>query len=270
MSMSQSYLDKTFVVVDPDARIRKPGELMTFQTYVAGDTLPSGEQVGNVKRIPKGAKVKVDDIEVQLTGSAASIIFAHAMSTDGATEYGWTSTRNFRDKFVNETLGEILPQPGANKYGPNAAWERGDYLGQRTLVQIVDIKLEIEHIALDTLEPYLALVEAAARDGVLVAINSGFRSYPQQKALYEGYQKHLPGYNLAAPPGRSNHQNGVAFDIRVAGGNGDPTYEWLKQHAPAFGFIRTVNKEPWHWEYNKARAATAVAAHTFKTSSVAV
>jgi hypothetical protein len=270
MSITHSYLTKNFVVVDADARIRKPGEFMSFQTYAAGDTLPPGEQMGNFKRIPKNTKVKVDDIEVQLTGSDGSMIFAHTMSTDGAIEYGWISTRNFRDKFVNETLNEVPPPPGANKYGPNAAWERGNYLGQRTLIEIVDAKLEIERIAIETLDPYLALVGAAARDGVLVAINSGFRSYPEQKALYEGYQRGLPGYNLAAAPGRSNHQNGAAFDIRVAGGDGDPTYEWLKKHGPALGFVRTVNGEPWHWEYNQAKAAVAIAAHTFKMTNVVV
>jgi len=267
MSKSNSYLDKTFVVTDPDARIRKPGDLMTFQVYTAADVLPPGERIGSFKRISQNTEVKVDDIEIQLTGSSGLIVFGHAMSTDGRQEYGWTSVRNFRGKFINETLGEVPPEAGAGKFGPNAAWERGSYLGQRTLVEIVDVKLEIERIDLGTVEPYLALVEAAARDGVQVAINSGFRSYVEQKALYDGYQRGLPGYNLAAPPGRSNHQNGVAFDIRVAGGDGDPTYEWLKKNAPAHGFVRTVNKEPWHWEFSKPKASVALAAHTYKPAT---
>jgi LAS superfamily LD-carboxypeptidase LdcB len=78
----------------------------------------------------------------------------------------------------------------------------------------------------------------------------------------------LDGFNTAAPPGSSNHQNGIAFDIAVGGGSGDPIYDWLKKNAPARGFIRTVNKEPWHWEFDKAKAAIAVAAKTFKTKNV--
>ncbi len=105
-------------------------------------------------------------------------------------------------------------------------------------------------------------------DGVQVAINSGFRSYPEQKYLYEGYINHRPSFNTAAKPGRSNHQSGIAFDIAVAGGDGNPVYEWLKRKAPAHGFIRTVNKEPWHWEYDRAKAEIAVAAHTYKTRNV--
>jgi hypothetical protein len=261
MSASQSYLDKTFTVADPDARLRKPGDLMEFLT--------GGAAVGGFKVIPKGTVVKVDDIEIVRTGGSGSIVFAHALATDG-TEFGWTSTRNFAGKFVNETLGELTPAPGADKFGPNAAWEAGKFLGQRSLVEIVDVKLEIERLSLDTLEPYFKLVNAAAKDGVQVAINSGFRSYPEQKLLHDGFTNHVPGFNTAAAPGFSKHQNGIAFDIRVAGGAGDPVYEWLKKNGPAHDFVRTVNKEPWHWEYDKAKAAAARAAGTFKTSNVAV
>ena len=61
MSKSNSYLDKTFVVTDPDARIRKPGDLMTFQVYTAADVLPPGERIGSFKRISQNTEVKVDD-----------------------------------------------------------------------------------------------------------------------------------------------------------------------------------------------------------------
>lgn len=270
MSQAESFLDKIFTVADPDARLRKPGDLMNFLVYTAADPLPPGEAVGNFKRIPQGTKVKVDDVELVRTGTSASIVFGHALSQDGATEFGWTSTRNLDRKFINETLGEVPPAPGAGKFGPNAAWSGGAFIGQRILVEIVDVTLEIERIALDTLEPYLALVKAAAADNISVAINSGFRSYPEQKFLFDGFTKHLPGFNTAAPPGSSKHQNGIAFDIRVAGGNGDPVYEWLKKNGPAHGFIRTVNKEPWHWEFDKVKAAKAVANHTFKTANVHV
>ncbi len=270
MSQADSYLNKIFEVIDPDTRLRKPGDLMTFLVYTAADPLPSGVAVGDFKRIPRGTKVKVDDIEIFRTGSSGSIVFGHAMSPDGASEFGWTSTRNFAGKFVNETLGEVPPARGGGKFGPNAAWSGGQFIGQRTLVEIVDFKLEIERITLDTLAPYLALVKAAAADNVSVAINSGFRSYPEQKFLFDGFTRHLPGFNTAAPPGTSKHQNGIAFDIRVAGGDGDPVYEWLKKNGPAHGFVRTVNKEPWHWEFDKVKADKAIALRTFKTANVHV
>jgi hypothetical protein len=269
MSQTETYLDKIFLVADPDTRIRKADNLMEFEVYTTAGLL-AGEQPGNFKRIPKGTKVKLDKAKVLATGSSDALVFAHALSADGQSEYGWTSTRNLDGAFVNESLGSIAPRPGAGKFGPNAAWKAGAYTGQLTLVEIVGAKQKVKHISVDTLEPYLVLVKAAATNGLQVAINSGFRSYPEQKYLYEGYSNHRPGFNLAAKPGRSNHQSGIAFDIALAGADGNPVYEWLKRNAPAHGFIRTVNKEPWHWEYDRAKAATAMAAHTYKTGNVTV
>ena len=53
---------------------------------------------------------------------------------------------------------------------------------------------------------------------------------------------------------RSNHQNGIAFDLNTGGFEGAPVYDWMKKNATSFGFIRTVNKEHWHWEYRPQTA----------------
>ena len=37
-----------------------------------------------------------------------------------------------------------------------------------------------------------------------------------------------------------------------------------KLHATAFGFVRTVSKEPWHWEFDEPKAQFALAAGTFE------
>ena len=75
MSQAESYLSKIFEVTDPDARLRKPGELMTFLVYTATDPPPPGAAIGDFKRIPRSTRVKVDDIEVVRTGSSGSIVF---------------------------------------------------------------------------------------------------------------------------------------------------------------------------------------------------
>lgn len=270
MSRTESYKDHMFTVEDADARIRSAANLMQFEKFVAGDLLPPGEQIGNFKRIPQGTQVKVDDVKLVQTGGKGSMIFARALSADGVKTFGWTSTANFRGKFINETLGAVEPKPGTDRFGPNAAWEAGQFLRQVTVVNIVDVTVEVERIALDMLDAYLGLVSAAAENNVRLAIHSGFRSFPEQALLFDGFKKGLPGFNLAAEPGKSKHQNGIAFDIDVPGGLGNPTYDWLTQNAPARGFIRTVNDEPWHWEFDRNKAAIAVAAHTFKTSNVSV
>lgn len=258
MSFAESFRDKTFVVVDPDARIRRDDDLMAFVHTTGG-----GFQV-----IAKGTKVKIVEVKVAETGSRSSIVFGRATSVDGTGVLGWTSTRNLEGKFMNETIGVVQPVPGASRFGPNAAWSDGEFLGQLELAAILDSKLELERLALKTIEPYFALVAAAAEDGVLVSLNSGFRSYPEQKHLHDGFKRGLPGFNTAAKPGFSKHQNGIAFDLSVPGGDGNPTYEWLKRHATAFGFVRTVSKEPWHWEFDEPKAQLALATGTFKTSTV--
>jgi peptidoglycan hydrolase-like protein with peptidoglycan-binding domain len=87
---------------------------------------------------------------------------------------------------------------------------------------------------------------AAKAAGINLHVNSAFRSMEEQRALY---QKYLNGTgNLAARPGYSNHQGGIAVDINV-GGTGTSTYKWLANNASRFGFVRTVPSEPWHWEY---------------------
>ncbi len=71
---------------------------------------------------------------------------------------------------------------------------------------------------------------------------------------------------LTAGPGHSNHQNGKAFDLqtdmekRWGNPKTDPdfkgyketskTWRWLVANMHKYGFIRTVAKERWHWEYS--------------------
>lgn len=90
-------------------------------------------------------------------------------------------------------------------------------------------------------------MHAAARaQGIDLKVNSGFRTMAEQQALYRAYQNGTG--NLAAKPGYSNHQGGIAVDINV-GGTGTSTYRWLAANAKNHGFVRTVPSEPWHWEF---------------------
>jgi hypothetical protein len=236
-----SYLNKKFVIEDPDARIRQDDDLLAFKL-----------ENDRPKLIPKNTEISVTDARL-----VNDQVFVNA---DG---FGWTAGNNLKNKFLNETLATFEPANDDQK-GANAAWDNGHFLKQLTLIQIVGADGQLKFISSDVAEFYLALVNAAEKDGVPLPLKSGFRTYPKQASLYDGYIHHRPGFNLAAKPGFSNHEDGYAYDFAISGYEGNPRYDWLKAHGPAHGFVRTVNKEPWHWEYRPEVARTGV----YKTARV--
>jgi hypothetical protein len=67
--------------------------------------------------------------------------------------------------------------------------------------------------------PYLqtkaaqGLVAAQKARGTTMSINSALRTLPQQFLLYRWYQTGRCGIGLAATPGTSNHEGGIAVDV---------------------------------------------------------
>jgi LAS superfamily LD-carboxypeptidase LdcB len=96
---------------------------------------------------------------------------------------------------------------------------------------------------------WIEMVEAAAKEGVHLAPNFGFRDHQLQKQLRKQNRR------LAAKPGYSPHEAGIAIDIagtvkRVRGRRTKTdAYNWLKLNASRFGFYQTIKKEPWHWQW---------------------
>jgi hypothetical protein len=89
---------------------------------------------------------------------------------------------------------------------------------------------------------FLRMQRAAHNAGVYLALTSGFRTNREQQYLYGCYRSgNCNNGNLAARPGYSNHQSGIAVDLT--------TSAWLAANAGKFGFRRTVPSEPWHYEY---------------------
>jgi len=179
-----SYLNKTFVIDDPKARVRKDEDLLSA---VMID--------GQPKLIPIGTHVKITDAKV-----FKDLVFVRV---DG---FGWTSKNNLKNKFLNETL-RTIPPPDNDEKGPNAAWDRGHFLKQITLIEIIGAKDSIKYISAEVGPFYLKLVNDAEGDSVLLALKSGFRTYASQQFLHSGFISHQPGFNLAAKPGFSNHQD---------------------------------------------------------------
>lgn len=84
------------------------------------------------------------------------------------------------------------------------------------------------------------MMEAAKKDGIELKISSSFRSRAEQEKLYAAYQNGTG--NLAAKPGSSNHESGLAIDFQNTTG----AYDWLKKNAGQFG-LKNLPSEPWHY-----------------------
>lgn len=100
-----------------------------------------------------------------------------------------------------------------------------------------------KQVEINTAKAYVRMRDAAKRDGVTLVVVSGFRTMQKQRELYALYKRGRG--NLAAPPGYSNHQSGLALDLNA---RAPGVYAWLTRNGAKFGFIRTVPSENWHWE----------------------
>jgi hypothetical protein len=98
----------------------------------------------------------------------------------------------------------------------------------------------------DAAEAMEAMIADARRDGAVLAITDGYRTYEEQVDLRARKPR------LAATPGTSMHGWGLAvdFDMRTT------DFAWLREHAHRYGWVHPAwaqpggsKPEPWHWEF---------------------
>jgi D-alanyl-D-alanine carboxypeptidase len=109
-----------------------------------------------------------------------------------------------------------------------------------------------EYPAVTKLDPALlaALRRAAAdaaSDGVVLYVNSGWRSPAYQEKLLDDavaeYGSREEAARWVATPTTSAHVSGDAVDI----GHAEAT-AWLSEHGAAYGMCQIYANEPWHYE----------------------
>ena len=131
--------------------------------------------------------------------------------------------------------------------------------------------LLLRQVAIDDFENLLA---AAKLDNVYLIPYSTYRSYDYQKGLYEKYLKEDTQEvvdTYSARPGHSEHQTGLAIDIRSSShwySLTDNDYDWMLNNSYKYGFIVRYPKdnskitgykeEPWHIRYLGRDIATKV------------
>jgi hypothetical protein len=86
----------------------------------------------------------------------------------------------------------------------------------------------------------------AANPGKTLSINSMLRTVAQQYLLYSWYESGSCGVSLAATPGKSNHETGLALDVQEYS-------SWLSV-MEANGFAWLGPSDPWHFDYLGAGA----------------
>nr|WP_236772315.1 D-alanyl-D-alanine carboxypeptidase family protein [Agrobacterium tumefaciens] len=93
-----------------------------------------------------------------------------------------------------------------------------------------------------------------------VTINSGFRSVQRQQELWlqalRKYGSPEAARRWVAPPGRSNHNKGLAADL---GYSSDDARQWIHQNAGNYGLSFPLKNENWHVEDSSARSKDTAA-----------
>lgn len=142
-----------------------------------------------------------------------------------------------------------------DKDGNYALWDKGAFIGYGKM-GMIDGKMVLDKYR----TTILLMQQDAAKDNVIITLNSGFRQFADQVRLrrqnvIDKTKKTDDHYLLTAKstffspptaiPGWSNHQDGTAFDFSTTGKD---VYAWLVKYAIKYGFVRTVASEVWHWE----------------------
>ena len=115
--------------------------------------------------------------------------------------------------------------------------------------------------------PYItAMVRAANDAGVDLKVWSPFRSYADQRVLFENQVSKNGGNEqlaatVVARPGTSEHNSGICADFNMADDAFEQTemYKWMCENAENYGFILRYPKdkqdktgviyESWHWRF---------------------
>ena len=145
--------------------------------------------------------------------------------------------------------------PNEVGHGPSSATSGGN--GSSDSIQLASVGRG-HRLQKDAAKAYLRMVTAATKDGVGWGVTSSYRSVRRQRALFDAALKKYGSVAKArkwvAPPGRSNHNKGIAVDIAELYSNrknfkNNPVWQWLTANGPKYKFVQRMSWEPWHWEY---------------------
>ncbi len=122
----------------------------------------------------------------------------------------------------------------------------------------------------ETSKALTKMYEAAKKEGLELVVNSAYRSYETQVAIYNDFETRYGGQyasEYVAAPGASEHQTGLGLDLtsqsvvdgeRITFGDTEE-YRWVVENCYKYGFIirfedgtdgiTGIAHEPWHLRY---------------------
>jgi D-alanyl-D-alanine carboxypeptidase len=126
---------------------------------------------------------------------------------------------------------------------------------------------------------FFQMQDAMNAEGLFLTVRSGYRSYSDQRHLFNLRAREWgreTALRWIARAGHSEHQTGLALDILQRGFTGSPLsrarfqetqqFAWLMENAHNYGFILRYPYEyesitgfafePWHWRYIGVESAT--------------
>lgn len=95
-----------------------------------------------------------------------------------------------------------------------------------------------------------ALQRMIKDSGGKATVGSGYRSIAQQTKIYNDWKAGRHPAPRVAKPGRSNHNHGLAADLKFANSQ---ARAWFHANAAKYGLRFPMGDEPWHIEPVNAR-----------------
>ncbi|MFF2453681.1 DUF2809 domain-containing protein [Isoptericola sp. NPDC058082] len=222
---------------------RRAGRVLAATDELAEDGKDAGETLRATSRDALGTAD-------ELTSETQDDRLATASLAD--LESAAADLSALRDDLAGTTVDLLTAQDAVVCPEPDQVWfpEAGKISAKR----LAPIPWAPQHsVRADVLDGLVALDAAyRAEFGQHLTVNSAYRSYDQQVAVYKPDDPNP----LAAPPGCSNHGLGTAVDIAMGPEGFDGArYAWLKEHAEEHGWTHPGwaepdgrLPEPWHWQ----------------------
>lgn len=187
-------------------------------------------------------------------------------------------TENLKDDLVSDKVTEVTNEE--DNLSANLDLARSEYIENEKPLYVNDLLIVNKEFGIpkdfgdgltkEVQDAFKKMKEDAKKEGIIINIRSGYRSYETQKMLYENYVARdgiEKASRYSAKPGHSEHQTGLAIDITTEDTstsigdwfNNTKQAEWLYNNAYKYGFILRYpqNKEhitgykfeSWHYRY---------------------